>query len=100
MAAPWTVADFKQEIVSAGLLLQARPHLSDLKEHIKSQVKHKLVNLGHVDANSLIDLCDVLKGCNLPQDVKDDLTATVDQLALGCQDETNTKQSAYSASPM
>ena len=60
MAAPWTVADFKQEIVSAGLLLQARPHLSDLKEHIKSQVKHKLVNLGHVDANSLIDLYDCL----------------------------------------
>ena len=29
MAAPWTVADFKQEIVSAGLLLQARPHLPD-----------------------------------------------------------------------
>ena len=91
MSAAWTVADFKYEMDAACMLLQARPHLGELKEQLKNQMKHKLSNMGQVDANKLVQLYDTLKECSLPQDVVGELSGVLDQLALGVNDGATSK---------
>ena len=91
MSAAWTVADFKYKMDAACMLLQARPHLSELKEQLKNQMKHKLSNMGQVDANKLVQLYDTLKECSLPQDVVGELSGVLDQLALGVNDGATSK---------
>ena len=91
MPASWGVADFKHELDSMHMLLQARPNLQPLKLQLKNQLLHKLDFINNLQAHDFLELYKVLEASSLPKDVLKDLTELVDAKALGAQSTGNTK---------
>ena len=85
----WTIDDIESEVNAMRVLIQARPGKKDLATQLLGQLKHKLENMPALSANQLVALYDLVKKCGLPDSMKEELNALVDEKATG--DSSTTK---------
>ena len=83
MPGHWKVEDFKQEINTLLLLLQARPNLLQKVDTWTGQLKGKLQSMGDIPSAEMLQLYDAIKTSNLPDTVKTSLEEVLDQKAVG-----------------
>ena len=78
----WTLADFQNEIAAATDLMAARPGQAALQAGLLQALQAKLVGMT-LTASDLVALYKCLPKSDLPDSMKQELTAMVDQKALG-----------------
>ena len=88
----WKPADIKAELNAMGILLQARPGVSDLQNKLLKAVKSKLQHLSVQSSSEWVMCYDAVKESNLPQAVAAEVREFLDQLAFASpQDQAATK---------
>ena len=85
----WTIDDIESEVNAMRVLIQARPGKKDLATQLLGQLKHKLENMPALSANQVVALYDLVKKCGLPDSMKEELNALVDEKATS--DSSTTK---------